>query len=198
MNLGKIKGVLDIGPEQADNCHDRTKDKDIIVLHETVSPDYVGWKDIRGVSEYLDNKDYGIHGITDKEGHIAWAYNCGTCTFYHTASGAGFINTRGIGIELVSNIMLTEKDNTKRWQWWWSRNAQIDATAQLIAWISRTHKIPLVYTVGRKPGITTHWQITQTFNVVGGHVDCWPRHLGGYFPVQRIIARAAFYKSKGY
>ena len=196
MNLGKIKGVLDIGPVQADNCHGTFSNKDIIVLHETVSPDYAGWKDVISISQYLDNKDYGIHGITDKEGHIAWAYGKGSCVFYHTASGLGLINSRGIGIEMISNIMLIEKDNTNRWEWWWKRNAQIDATAKLIAWVSKVHKIPLVYTDGHQPGITTHWQITDTFDVVGGHVDCWPRHKGGYFPVLRIIERARYFRSR--
>lgn len=201
MNLGKIANVLNIGPEQADNVHGR-HDKDMIVLHETVSPDYVGWADVRGISNYLDAKDYGIHGITDKEGHIAWAWGQGNAIFWHTASsgkyGNGNVNTRSMGIELISNVMITYSDNTTRWKWWWARSAQIDATAKLVAWASRIHRIPLKISDGSYPGITTHWQVTKRFGVYGGHVDCWPRHLGGYFPLLRTLERAKYFRSKGY
>lgn len=189
MKIGNLTNVLDIGPEQADNVHGRNK-KSLVVLHETVSPDYIGWADVKQTSAYLDNKDYGIHGVIDLEGHTAWAYGLGNAIFYHTASNGGLVNTRGIGIELVSRVMLTESDNYKRWKIWWNRNKQIEATAQLLKWISETHKIPLVVSDGTKPGITTHWQVTKTYGVAGGHVDCWPRHLGGYFPLLRIVARA--------
>lgn len=196
MKLGKLNNVLNIGPDQADNVHGRAN-KDLIVLHETVSPDYVGWSDVKQTSEYLDNKDYGIHGIVDKEGNVAWAYGQGEAVFYHTASsgtkGNGFVNTRGIGIEEVSNIMLKVPDNQKRWEWWWNRVAQIEATAKLIAWVADVHEIPLVVSDGSKPGITTHWQVTQRFGVSGGHVDAWPRHLGGYFPLLRTIERAKYF-----
>lgn len=186
MQLGNLKNVLDIGEVQADNVHGRHK-KDMIVLHETVSPDYPGWSDVIQTSNYLDSKDYGIHGVIDLEGHVAWAYGQGNAIFWHTAGG---VNTRSIGIELVSRVMLQAKDNTSRWKIWWERNKQIEATAQLLAWISDTHKIPLVVSNGTVPGVTTHWQVTKTMKVAGGHVDCWPRHLGGYFPLLRIVARA--------
>jgi N-acetylmuramoyl-L-alanine amidase len=197
----KITGVLNIGPEQADNVHGRA-DKDMIVLHETVSPDYPGWKDVISISEYLDNKDYGIHSVIDLEGHIAWAWGQGNAIFYHTASsgryGNGRVNTRAIGIELISRVMLVDPDNTDRWRIWWERNKQIDATAKVLAWASRIHKIPLVYSNGKVPGVTAHWQVSKTFGVSGGHVDCWPRHMGGYFPILRIIERAKYLRARGY
>jgi hypothetical protein len=201
MQLGKIPNVMNIGPAQADNVHGRS-DKELIVLHETVSPDYPGWKDVTSISDYLDNKDYGIHGIVDLEGHIAWAYGYGNAVFYHTDSsgtkGSGKVNTRGIGIELISRVMLAESDNTKRWKLWWARNKEIDAAAQLVAWASRVHEIPLVVSDGSRPGITTHWQVTQKYGVTGGHWDCYPRHLGGYFPLLRTVERAKYFRSRGY
>lgn len=196
--LGTLKHVLDIGPEQRPEQHGYAV-KDMIVLHETVSPDYTGWADVRQTSSYLAAKGYGIHGVTDAEGHAAWAYAQGRAIFYHTQSngskGYGRVNTRAIGIENVSRVMLDEPDNLARWRAWWKRNEQIETLAQLIAWISKTHRIPLVVSDGSKPGITTHWQVTQRFGVVGGHVDCWPRHLGGYFPLLRIIERAKYYRA---
>lgn len=185
--------VLDIGSEQRDNVHGIAK-KDLIVLHETVSPDYPGWADVRQTSAYLDNKDYGIHAVIDLEGHIAWARGLGQAVFYHTASqgsrGNGYVNTRGIGFELVSRVMLVSSDNTKRWEIWWKREKEIEACAQLMAKVALAHRIPLVLSDGSKPGITTHWEVTKRYGVPGGHVDCWPRHLGGYFPKRRIVARA--------
>ncbi len=201
MKLGKLDGVLNIAAEQADNVHGRA-DKDIIVLHETVSPDYPGWADVKQTSAYLDAKDYGIHGVVDLEGNVAWAHGLGTAVFWHTASsgakGNGLINTRAIGIELVSRVMLTAADNTQRWKIWWQRDRQIDATAKLLSWVANAHDIPLRVSDGTGPGITTHWQVTNTFGVIGGHVDCWPRHLGGYFPLLRTIERAKFFRKLGY
>jgi hypothetical protein len=194
--------VLDIGREQLDNAHGFALHKDLIVLHETVSPDYAGWADVRQVSQYLDNKDYGIHAVVDLEGHIAWAKGLGRAIFYHTAShgtrGNGYVNTRGIGIELVSRVMLTARDNTARWRIWWARNKQIDAVAKLVATVARAHGIPLIESDGSTPGVTTHWEVTKRFGVYGGHVDCWPRHLGGYFPKRRVLARARVYQKLGY
>lgn len=192
MQLGLLDNVMNIGPVQADNCHGR-HNKSVIVLHETVSPDYPGWSDIISVSQYLDNKDYGIHGIVDLEGHAAWASGDGTCIFYHTSSNGGFVNTRSMGIELVSRVMLAEPDNYARWRAWWRRNEQIEAVAKMLAWGHATHGVPLSVSDGSRPGITTHWQVTQRYHVVGGHTDCWPRHLGGYFPLLRIIERAKAY-----
>ena len=197
MKLGKIENVYNIGPMMQSAVHGHA-DKSLVVLHETVSSDIEGWADVKNIAHYLDDKDYGMHGIIDKEGHIAWAYGLGDAIFYHAASGAGKVNTRGIGIELVSKVMLTDPDNTDRWRIWWERNAQIDATAKLLAWISRVHDIPLVDSDSSRPGITTHWEVTKKYGVSGGHTDCWPRHRGGYFPKLRIIERAKYLQGKGY
>lgn len=201
IKLGKIDNVLNIGPAQADNVHG-THDKDMAVLHETVSPNVAGWSDILSVSNYLDSKDYGIHGICDDDGHIAWAYGHGEAIFWHTDSsgrkGEGHVNTRAIGIELISKVMLTSSDNYKRWQIWWSLNKEINAVAKLLAWASRIHDFPLVDSPGNRPGVTTHWEVSHLYDVPGGHTDCWPRHRGGYFPKLRIIERAKYYRKLGY
>jgi hypothetical protein len=200
MKIGKIENVYDLGPMMKSAVHG-THDKSLVVLHETVSSDIAGWSDVLGVAHYLDEKDYGMHGIIDKEGHIAWAYGLGKAIFYHAASGDGKVNSRGIGIELVSRVMLTASDNTARWRIWWERDAQINAVAKLLAWLSRKHDIPLADSDSSKPGITTHWEVTKRWlgqPPAAGHWDCWPRHKGGYFPKLRIIERAKFYKARGY
>jgi len=201
MNLGKIPNVLNIGPEQADNVHGR-HDKDMIVLHETVSGDVAGWGDVRSISSYLDNKDYGIHGITDAEGHIAWAYGKGDAIFYHAASrgsrGNGLVNTRSMGIELISRVMLMSQDNDVRYKIWWQRQKELIATAKLVATVARFHGVPLVSSDSSVPGITTHWEVTMRWGVPGGHTDCWPKAAGGYFPKGRVIQLAKYYRSLGY
>ena len=196
----KLK-VWDIGEEQADNCHGRS-DKDGVVLHETVSPDYPGWSDIRGVSEYLDNKDYGIHGIVDYEGNIAWAIGKGNCLFYHTASsgskGSGNINTRKMGIELISTTPPRHLTRYQKLRWWLRRERQLQNTAKLLATLARAWDFPLEYKDPSLAGVTTHWDVTQRYGVPGGHVDCHPYHKGGYFPVLRLIQYAKAWKALGY
>jgi hypothetical protein len=193
---GKLNIQLDIGPEQADNCHGR-HGKDMIVLHETVSPDYPGLKDIKSISAYLDEKDYGIHCITDADGNVAVAKGQMNCVFYHTASngskGNGLVNSRGIGIELVSRVMLESKVNIIRFRKWRARKRQINRTARLIAVIAKREKIPIRWSNGDRPGVTTHWSVTHTFGVPGGHVDCWPKHMGGYFPALEVIYKARYW-----
>src|SRR3954468_6285664 len=103
--------------------------KDLIVLHETVSGDIPGWKDINNVESFLAAKDYGIHGMTDLEGHIAWAHGLGNAIFWQ----AGGVNARSIGIEQVSNVMLKSPSNAVRRSIWVARTKQLRATAKLIA-----------------------------------------------------------------
>lgn len=189
MDLVGIKIDLNIGPQQADNCHGRHA-KELVVLHETVSRNYSGLGDVRSISEYLDNRDWGIHCITDNDGNLAWAHGMGTCVFYHTASGGHEINTRSVGIEQISRVMLDYTSRLKRLQVWLGMTKELQATAEALAICNLVHGIPLRYSDGTRPGVTTHWQITQTYNVIGGHVDCYPYHLGGYYPVLRVIKMA--------
>jgi len=201
MQFGKLDNVLNIGPEQADNVHGY-HDKSLIVLHETVSPDIQGWDDVKSVSKFLDNEDYGIHAIIDYEGNVAVAYKYGKAIFYHATSsgtkGNGMVNTRGIGIELVSRVMLDKPTMAQRYQAWWGRQKQLEAAAKLVAIYSGFQGVPLINSDSSGPGLTTHFEVTHRWGVTGGHTDCWPKALGGYFPKGRVLLRAKYYKALGY
>jgi hypothetical protein len=168
--------------------------KDLIVLHETVGGDVAGWADINGVEKFLASKDYGIHGMTDLEGHVAWARGLGNAIFWQ----AGGVNERSVGIENVSNAMLRSPSNPVRKAIWLARNKQLDALAKLIAAICNTKGIPCRYSDGTTPGITSHWDVSQHFALSEGHSDCWPVHKGGYFPMLFVIYKAKAYKALGY
>jgi hypothetical protein len=168
--------------------------KDMIVLHETVSGDVPGWRDINDVEAYLAAKDYGIHGMTDAEGHIAWTFGLGQAVFWQ----CGGVNERSIGIEQVSNIMLRSPSNKVRRAIWLARNKQLRATAKAIAAISRAQGVPIRYSDGLHPGVTSHWDVSQHFAASEGHTDCWPFHKGGYFPMLYVIRLAKGYYAAGY
>jgi hypothetical protein len=175
--------------------------KDMFVCHETVSPDIPGWQDILNNAAYLDTTlDYGIHGLTDLEGKMAWAYNLGDAIFYQ----CGGVNTRSVGVEQVSPIpsLLAQGhitiDQAKKM--WYGRSKQLHATAQLMAgWHNVSPKAhPLNFSDGTKPGVTTHWNVSQHFSESLGHTDCHPAHLGGYYPVLEVIEFAQTYVKLGY
>lgn len=174
--------------------------KENIILHETVSPDYAGWKDVDGIRDYLANKDYGIHGITDAEGHIAWAYGLGRAIFWQ----AGGLNIAGIGIEQVSRVMLQSPSNSVRRAIWTARTKELRATAKLIACISSAQGIPIQAATWRpaehkfSPGVVSHYQVSQHFLASQGHTDCKPVHLGGYYPLFEVIFLAKGYAKLGY
>lgn len=193
-----LKINLDIGQQQADNCHGRVGHKSLIVLHETVSENYRGLGDVRAVSEFLDAENYGIHGVTDNDGNIAYARGYGRCIFYHAESGSGMVNTRGIGIEQISRVMLDYRSRAAMIQAWLHMKPELNATAKLVAAIARTHQIPLVDSNAVHSGVTTHWEVTHTYGIAGGHVDCWPTHLGGYYPKLMVIGLAKRYYKMGY
>jgi len=195
--MPNLKIQLNIGPEQADNCHGKAH-KSLIVWHETVSAQAEGLKDLRAISSFLDNLQYGIHGIVDNEGNIAWAKGLGRCIFWHTSSGRGMVNTRGIGIENISRVMMDFSSRAARIKAWLHMDKEINALAKLTAAISNTHGIPLNDSNGAVPGVTTHWEVTHTYGIVGGHVDCHPTHLGGYFPKRLVLKIAKRYKRLGY
>lgn len=193
----KLHIDLNISKTQKPHAHGYAP-KSLIVLHETVSENYQGIKDIEAVSEFLGTEDYGIHGITDNDGYIAWARGLGAAIFYHTASGSGNVNTRGIGIEQISRVMLDYRGRIAQAKAWLHMNKELNATAKLIAAVARAHSIPLVDSDGHRPGITTHWEVTRTYGVSGGHTDCWPVHKGGYYPKGLVIALAKRYYKLGY
>jgi hypothetical protein len=187
--LGHLE-VLNTAPLMAAHIHGRHP-KDLIVLHETVSPNVKGLADIVGVEDYLASKDYGIHGMTDADGNIAWAVGLGDAIFWQ----AGGVNERSIGIEQVSNVMLQAADNATRRKIWQEMapldmKRELEATARLIAQLHTTWGIPLLYSDGDHPGVTSHWSVSQHHPESEGHTDCWPVHLGGYYPAFEVIALA--------
>ena len=188
---------LNTGPQMRPHAHG-LHSKSLVVLHETVSPDVTGWSDVTGVLSYLASKDYGIHGMTDKEGHIAWARGCGKAIFWQ----AGGVNSQSIGIEQVSRVMLEAPSNALRRKLWVARNKQLRATAKLIAAISNSWGIPVKAATwnGREfsPGVLSHYQVSQRYSSSEGHTDCWPVHLGGYYPLYEVLQLAKGYKALGY
>lgn len=180
--------VLNTAPLMRPHVHGRHP-KDLIVLHETVSPNVPGLSDILAVAGYLAKKDYGIHGMTDNDGNVAWAVGLGNAVFWQ----CGGVNARSIGIEQVSNVMTAATSNEARLLLWKAMAKEIDATARLLAQIHLSWGIPLVYSDGDHPGVTTHWSVSQHHPESEGHTDCWPVHLGGYYPALEVIARAKKY-----
>jgi len=197
----KLKIDLDIAGVQWDNVHG-WHDKDGVVLHETISPQYEGLKDLISNSEYLDNKDYGIHSLTDNEGHVAHAYGLGRAIFYHTASrgnlGDGQVNSRKIGIEQISDVPSKYKSKWERTKAWMHMQPELNATGKLIACLSRAHGFRILDDDGDGEGVTTHYEVSKKYDVPGGHVDCHPIHLGGYYPKRQVIALARRYKRLGW
>lgn len=182
--------------EMKPHVHGRHK-KDVIVLHETVSPDINGMADVQINLDYLARIDYGIHGIVDKQGYIAWALGLGNAIFWQ----AGGVNERSIGIEQVSPIpelldkrILTLHEAESVWK---ARKIQLKRVAALVACFARAADIPLKYSDGDHPGITTHWNVSQHHPESDGHTDCWPIQAGGYYPINFVIWHARIYKSRG-
>lgn len=195
--MGPTLRYKDTSAWMAHHTHGAFSPKTGIVLHETVSHDIPGWADIDDVELFLAAKNYGIHGMTDAEGHIAWAYGLGSAIFWQ----AGGANSPTIGIEQVSDIMIRSPKNTVRRKIWTARQAQLRATAKLIAAIHNTkpHDIPLKFWDGSPggKGITAHYCISQHHKESEGHTDCWPVHLGGYYPMFEVIYLAKTYAATG-
>lgn len=163
--------------------------KELIVCHETVSYNHPGTIDQRSVAAYMDSTGLEIHGIIDAEAHSAWCYDP-TAVYDHAASGHGNVNTRSIGFELVSEIPFL-KSSRLRYLAWRRRRRQLDKLAQWCAWLHETEGIPLRYSDGERSGITTHWDVSQTYLGGHGHWDCWPKHKpGGHFPVLYVVRKA--------
>jgi hypothetical protein len=164
--------------------------KDMIVLHETVSHNRPGLGDIRSVASFLDDTGLEIHGIIDQEANVGWCYDR-RAVFDHAASGRGQVNTRSIGIELVSEIPLLSTRARRRAAWESpARKPQLNELARWCAWLSTVENIPLRYSNGAHPGITTHWHVSETWLGGDGHWDCWPIHLGGHFPTLYVVNKA--------
>lgn len=168
-------------------------DKDMIVLHETVSHNRPGVGDITSVASYMDSTGLEIHAIVDKEGHSGWSYDS-RAIYDHCASNGGNVNSRSIGIEIVSSIpFIRQKEGRDAARAEWKKmeyRKQLNTVAQWVAWLSEIRGIPMRYSRGDRPGVTSHWDVSQTFNVPGGHWDCHPNHRGGYFPLLYVVYKA--------
>lgn len=173
---------LNLAPIVRGDAHGRHL-KDLVVLHETVSGDTRGVTDERAVAQYLDRVGYGIHGMTDREGNIAWARGLGDAVFYH----CGGVNERSIGIEQVFRGAHNRAGDRALWA---VRQAELRATAKLLAAIHNTWGVPLIYSDGDHPGVTSHYSVSQYHSASEGHWDCHPVHLGGYYPALAVIRLA--------
>lgn len=205
--MPKLKINLNIADAQRDNVHGMAP-KTGFIFHETVSPQVPNsMADLKSVSDFLDNKDYGIHGIADNDGLLAWAYGLARAIFYHTdstgAKGSGHANTNKIGIECISRVMLDYKSRAARIKAWLHMDKEINTVAKLVACAARANNMGLKSLKNndgdtRQWGTTTHWEVTQFFGVRGGHVDAWPVKKGGYFPKGLILTLARRYYLAGW
>lgn len=195
----KLKVDYDIGPLMHHHEHGEHK-KIGIVLHETVSRNAPGLKDIRAVADFLGlGKDgYAIHGINDAEGLLAHTKGYGEDIYWHCAGGHA--NTNFMGLEQVGRIMLDYTDRTSRIRAWLHLEAQLNSTAKYIACCARGHGWPIVDNHGdtSKPGVTTHYEVSKFNKVPGAHTDCWPSHLGGYYPKRLVLTLAKRYYALGW
>lgn len=175
-------------------------DKFMAILHETITPDMPGLADIESVEKGLAARDYGIHGMNDRDGNMAWAYGLGRAIFYH----AGGVNAESIGIEqvsmipsLIQNKILTNEQAHKHWL---ARTKQLHATAiQLSAWHNTDpHKHVLTRSNGITSGVCSHWDVSQHHPESQGHWDCRPVDRGGHYPLWLVIHLAQSYVHFGY
>lgn len=202
--MHQIKIDYNLTPDQKDNAHGYHP-KIGVVLHETVSAQVPNsLADIIAISRFVGTEGYGIHGITDADGHKAWAKGMGQAIFYHATSQGNkhysMANSNYMGIEQISKVMLDYRTRVKRIQAWLAMDAELRATAKLIACAARAHGWPIVDNPGNTllPGVTTHWEVSMYNGVQGGHTDCWPSHLGGYYPKREVIRLAKRYYSLGW
>ena len=165
----------------------QTHKKTLIVLHETVSHDAPGLGDIKAVASFMDSTGLEIHGIIDIEANSGWSYQ--PEYVYDHVAGA---NPQSVGFEQVSDVpfLKTNAERKAAWDPRGKRRKQLNKMAEWCAWLNQRLGIPLVYSDGSKPGITTHWDISETFLGGDGHWDCKPVHKGGHYPVLYVVRKA--------
>lgn len=186
--------------EDMRSVHHDSHPKSMFVCHETITKDALGWGDITSVLSGLKAEGYGIQGMTDLEGHKAWTVGHSDWTLYHT----GGVNSIAVGVENVSIIpILIQHHNLTKDQAherWLTRTKQLDALAFLMAgWHNADRKRhPLTRSDGLKPGICSHWDVSQHHAASQGHWDCWPWDKGGHFPLAHVIEMAKRYAAMDY
>jgi hypothetical protein len=188
--------VINIASAMKDLDHG-SHSKSMFVCHETVSHNVPGMADILGVEVVLKKEGYGIHGLTDKDGHKCWAKGMGNAVFYH----AGDVNGVAVGVENVSEIPIMVQSklitHARAHDMWLARHNQLSALAILMACWHNTNpeKHVLRRSTGKigSPGVCSHWDVSQHYKSAGGHWDCWPYDKGGYFPLDHVIGLAKHY-----
>lgn len=168
-------------------------DKTLVVWHETVSRNQIGLWDIKAPAAFLDKQGYEVHGIIDMEAYSGWSYDP-SAVYDHAASGTGRVNTRSVGFELVSEVPLYAKKGVEFMRQMWDpggpRKKQLDLCARWAAWLFQEFDIPLRWSQGDRPGHTSHWNVSRTYHVAGGHWDCHPVHQGGHWPALYVMQKA--------
>lgn len=187
---------INIAPAMAGLSHG-TQEKHLFACHETVSYNVPGLSDILGVEHVLHDEGYGIHGLTDQDGHKAWARGDENAVFWH----AGDVNGVAVGVENISEIPILIQaqkiTHAQAHHMWMQRTSQLSSLAILMAcWHNlapRNH--PLRRSDGRieSHGVCSHWDVSQHYASSGGHWDCWPFDKGGYFPLDHVIELAKHY-----
>jgi N-acetylmuramoyl-L-alanine amidase len=162
--------------------------KNLIVLHQTISPDLPGIKDIASVGAYLAHVGYAIHMIVDKDANSgAVTPEFETAVYEHATSGKLGVNHRSIGIEQVSY-----KTGIKGY--WWGRPRELNKVARWCAYLCKKHGIPPVYDPTCQHGICGHWDVTRAGHVTGGHTDVqYPD-----YPTKWVAKAAATYMKTGW
>ena len=185
--------VINIAPVMAPLAHG-AQTKHMFVCHESVSYNAIGLKDVFNLEGVLKREGYGIHGITDLEGHKCWSLGHGNDVYWH----AGDVNGVAVGVENISEIPILVQakkvTHAEAHAMWLHREKQLTALAILIAcWHNadkKNHPIMRSNGLVDSPGICSHWDVSQHYASSQGHWDCWPFDKGGYFPLAHVIALA--------
>lgn len=197
--MPKLKIDQNIGALMHHHAHGESHKRGV-VLHETVSENYPGMRDVQSVANYLGHgaDGYAIHGITDNDGHIAWTKGFGEDIYWHTSGGQA--NISFLGIEQISRVMVDYKSRSARMKAWLHMQKELNATAKLIACCARAWGFPIIDNHGdtTKKGVTTHYEVTKFNHVAGGHTDAWPVNAGGYYPKALVIKLARRYYKLGW
>lgn len=188
--MRRPKVDVDLRPFFLDEARGHQR-KSMIVLHETVSHDKPGLGDITAPAAFLDATGLEIHGIIDAEAHSGWCYDR-EAIYDHTASGNCGVNSKSVGFEQVSDIpmLATNAERKKAWDPRGPRRKQLLKVAEWCAWLHFSEGVPLRYSNGAEPGITSHWSVSRTCLGGDGHWDCHPVHEGGHYPILYVIRKA--------
>lgn len=172
--------------------HERHEPCNLIVLHGTVSNDFPGIVDIRGVMDYWASPAAGgmAHVVVDREANTGYAVDIGR-TAPHVGSPE---NGNSVGIEIVSMEHLWDKLS-----YWTARSKQLHEVARVMAWMMHVYPVirPRVASFAKngdvlRPGVTTHRRLSD-LGLSTGHTDPGPA-----FPLATVISMAGWYLDHGW